>query len=182
MKIYHKSVARPCSLLDIKAWYEGESKELEKWIGFGFYNTLFVVDNGNVTVYYDNEECNKWDEVLNEILTEDLFHNLCDDFFELIRQAEQIESELELFKIMVKSWPALSIFDEISKYPEYANSNMLIRLIRVRKTTEAFSYDLSKKLNHPKEPKNYLFYKGNVLTMPFTHFLQKNNFIVGENG
>src|SRR3989344_4978230 len=32
-----------CSIFDIKAWYEGESYELKKYLGFGFYNTIFLV-------------------------------------------------------------------------------------------------------------------------------------------
>jgi len=181
MKIYYEVVTRPYSLLDIRAWYEGESEELKKRIGFGFYNTIFVSNNGNVTVYYDKEECNKWDEILEKNLTEDLFHELCNEFFALIRESAEIESEIKLFEIMIKSWPAQTIFDEISKYPEYANDNMLIRLVRVRKTTESFSYELSKKLNHPPEPEAYIFYKGDILTIPFNQFLQQNNFILKEH-
>ena len=50
---------RECSLFSIKAWYEGESTELKKWIDFGFFNHIFVSKNGLVRLYYDVEEGEK---------------------------------------------------------------------------------------------------------------------------
>ena len=80
-KIYTKYLERPCSLFDTKAWYEGESKELEKWFGVGFYNTIFVSNDNIVTIYYDKDECDKFDEAMDKKLTENLFNELCDFFF-----------------------------------------------------------------------------------------------------
>ena len=61
-KKYKKDVTRTSTLLGLKAWYEGESKELEKWIGFGFFNHIFVFERGNVTWYYNIEEGDKFQE------------------------------------------------------------------------------------------------------------------------
>ena len=74
------------------------------------------------TVYYDKEECDKFDEAMDRKLTENLFDKLCDIFFELIREAGSIESDEDIFKITVGCWPTLTIFDEISKYPEWAQT------------------------------------------------------------
>ena len=80
MKKYKEDVTRDCSLLSIRAWYEGESKELEKWIGFGFFNHIFVSENGSVTLYYDIEEGNRFHEVLEEVFTEDFLINYVNIF------------------------------------------------------------------------------------------------------
>ena len=166
------------SLKDIQAWYLGESKELEKWIGFGFFNHLFISKNKIVRLYYNYEDGENFWKVLNEKLTEDLFHNLCDNLIELIEQSKTTNSEQELFKIYVKCWPAWTIFDEISKYPELATPLMLTRLIRLRKTTEAFSYDLSKRLNHTNLPEDYILFKGKLFFKPFDDFTKENNIFI----
>jgi len=166
---YKEDVTRESSLFDIKAWYEGESNELEKWIGFGFFNHIFVSRGGNVTLYYNTEEGDRFHEVLNEKLTEDFFDKLCESFFELIEQKNNLNSEGEIFELYVRIWPALSIFDELSKYPEFGNEDMIRRLIRVRETTESFAYGLGNKINS-KGPKDYIFYKGELYFMPFEDF------------
>ncbi len=175
---YIKYIERLCSLFDIKAWYEGESKELEKWLGVGFYNTIFVSNDDIVTIYYDKDECDKFDEAMDKKLTENLFDKLCDIFFELIEEADNIESDEDIFKITVRCWPALTIFDEISKYPEWATDSMLRRLIRVRTTTEAFSYELAGKVKNQSQIKDYIFFKGNVIIKPPQDFIKENNIII----
>ena len=177
-KIYTKYLERPCSLFDTKAWYEGESKELEKWFGVGFYNTIFVSNDNIVTIYYDKDECDKFDEAMDKKLTENLFNELCDFFFELIKEAGNIESDEDIFKITVKCWPAFTIFDEISKYPEWATDSMLRRLIRIRTTTETFSYELAGKVKKQDQLKEYIFFKGNVIIKPLQEFIKENDIII----
>jgi len=177
-KRYIKDISRlGGSFFDIKAWWEGESRELEKKIGFGFYNTIFVVKTNNVTLYYDEEECKEFYKILDEKLTEDFFDELCDNFFKLIEETEFVNSDEKIFEFMVKCWPALVIFEELSNYPEYATDSMLRRLIRVRKNTESFSYELSKKLKwEHKMSENYLFFKGEIINNTFEEFLKENEF------
>ena len=177
-KIYIKYIERLCSLFDTKAWYEGESKELEKWLGVGFYNTIFVSNDNIVTIYYDKAECDKFDEAMDKKLTENLFDELCDIFFELIEEAGNMGSDEDIFKITVRCWPALTIFDEISKYPEWATDSMLRRLIRVRTTTEAFSYELAGKVKKQDQLKEYIFFKGNVIIKPLQEFIKENDIII----
>ena len=178
-EVYCKSVQRPGSLTDLKAWYIGESSELKKWIGFGFFNHLFFYQNKLIQLYYNLKEGNEFHNVLKQKLTEDLFDNLSNNFFELIEESEKINSHNELFKIMIKSWPAFTIFDEISKYPEFATESMIRRLRRIRTSTESFSYELSKRLNHELEPNECIFYKGNtILESSHQHFINKNNMIL----
>lgn len=175
-KIYIKDVVRKLSLFDVKAWYEGESKEFEKWTGSGFYNTIFNSENGMVEVYYDKEEVDKFEKVLNEKLDEEFFDEICDDFFQLIEDAKEAVEEMEIFDISIRAWPALIIFDEISKYPEWATESMLRRLVRIRNATESFHYDLSKKVDHSKFAKNYVFFQGKVFYLPFEKFLEVRGF------
>ena len=179
--VYIKYITREGSLFDIKAWYEGESKEFERWTGFGFYNTIFVSKNGIVTVYYNKEECDKFENILDEKLNEDFFNNLCDDFFGLIEEAGNIKSDEDVYNISVKCWPALTIFDEISKYPEWATDDILRRLIRVRKTTESFHYELSKRATHSELPKDYIFFRGELIQKPFKIFTEENNITIIES-
>lgn len=180
---YIKDISRiGCSFHDIRCWYEGESEELRKVLDFGFYNTLFVVENKNVTAYYDDEECTNFYLSLDEKLTEKFFNDLCDSFLELIEESKRVKSNEEIFNLMVKSWPALAIFHEISNYPDYANEAMLRRLFRIRKATESFSYDLSRRLDLPeKVQESYLFFKGKVINSLFDDFCKENGFII-KNG
>jgi len=179
-KIYCYCLRRYCSLKDIQAWNEGESKELKKWFGFGFFNHLFVSQDNIVRLYYNYEEGEKFWEALQKNLTEELFDNLCDSFFQLIEESKTTNLEEELFKITVKCWPILTVFDEISKYPELATEYMLRRLARIRNLTEAFSYELSKRLNHENLPKDYILFKGNLLFKPFTDFIKENNVVIKD--
>jgi len=173
-KIYTKDITRiSVCLKDIRAWYLGESDELKKWIGFGFYNTIFVVENNNVVVYYDKEECKEFEKVLDEKLDESLFDSLCDDFFKLINESEKGEGKENLFNISVKCWPALNIFDVISRYPEYATETMLTRLMRVRKTTESFHYELAKKIGSDDNLGDYIFYGGQIIEKPFEEWIEE---------
>ncbi len=131
---------------DIRAWKEGEGSELKKWIGFGFYKTKFVNNNGSTTIYYDKKECEEFDRVLDKKLTEELFNEMCDRFYELIEESENTKTDEDIYGITIKCWPIWTILDALSKYPEWGNGVMLRRLIRVREFTESFSYELSKKV------------------------------------
>lgn len=114
---------------DADAWKKGEGDELKKWIGFGFYKTKFICKNGNVTAVYDNNEVKEFEKVLDDKLTEELFDRMCEEYFKAIEE-----------KNIVKAWPMLTIFDELSKYPEYGNDYMLRRLMRIRESTQSVFY------------------------------------------
>ena len=51
---HKKSVTRWASLFDIKAWWQGESTELEKWLDIGFHKTLFATCSA--CKVYENKE------------------------------------------------------------------------------------------------------------------------------
>lgn len=162
MEEFIEGVTRELSLFETKAWYEGESKELEKWIGFGFYNTLCISKKGVVTFYYNSEEAEKFLEILKEKLTKEFFDELCENFFELIEMSTNTNEEI--YNLYVKIFPVLTIFDEISKYPEIVNEDIIRRLVRVKKTTEVFVYDLMEKIELKEEPKDYIIFKDNLYT------------------
>ncbi|MCH8945443.1 MAG: hypothetical protein IIA85_00800 [Nanoarchaeota archaeon] len=160
---YYKEITRINeSLFSIKAWYEGESRELKKLLGIGLFNTLFVSSENTISIYYDSEEAENFHEKLKEVLTDDFFDKLCEEFFDLINESDNFNTNEEIYGLLVRCFPALVIFDEISKYPEIATDNIVRRLERVRKNTEAFSYDLMKKVNSINEPKNYIYFQGDL--------------------
>lgn len=178
MKEYKEALTRDCSLFDILAWHEGESRELEKWTEIGYFNHIFVSEKGLVTVYYDVKEAEKFDKWFTEKFTEDFFNNLCDDFVQLVEQIKTVNSPEDVFNLSVKMWPALFFFDELSKYPELGNDNMIRRLIRIRKSTETASYELAKKVKADNLPKDYIFYKGEVYYCDFDGFCKERNIVV----
>ena len=148
MKEYVKSTTRIMSLPEVEEWYQGESEELKKLIGFGFDNHLFISENGVVTLYYDNDEGGKFHEVLKNILTEEFFDEVCDKFVEAMEESS-----------LIKAWPMLTIFDEIDNYPELATPNMLKRLMRLRTSTHDFFYNLESKKGGRKD---FILFKGKI--------------------
>ena len=159
---YKKSVTRWASLFDIKALWQGESTELEKWLEIGFNKTLFVSENGVVKVFYDKKEGNEFFIKLQEKLNEQFFNRLCQDFLDLTIQIPKVTSNKEIYDLSVKMWPALTIFEEISKYPEIASQEILNKLIEIRKKTEALSYELSNKINLENQPKDFIVMNGKL--------------------
>jgi len=161
-KSYTKDVTRIMSLFDVKTWHTGQSERLRELMGVGFFNHMFVSKNVVVTLYYDDNEREVFHKKLREILTEEFFNRLCEDFALLIEEANKVSSNEEIFELSSKMMPALMIFDEISNYPEIASEDILRRLERIRKSTEHVSYVLSKKANIINQPKNFILYHGEV--------------------
>ena len=125
---------------NINNWLLGESEELEKWIGFGFYKTVVKREKDAVSFIYDSAEIADFEKALDEFLDEELFDKMCNRFFELMN----LKGELSKGEIEIQSMPILTIFDEISKYPEWATESMLRRLIRIRENYHEFIYGLKK--------------------------------------
>ena len=179
MNQYYKALTRECSLFEIKAWYEGESYELEKITGIGYFNHIFVSRNGLVTLYYNLEEAEKFDKWFEESFNEEFFHNLCTEFSQLVEQIDKVNSDKEIYKLTVKMWPALFFFDELSKYPELGNDSMVRRLIRIRASTESASYILADKVSSDiNYPKDYVFYKGEIYYEDFESFCRVKKVII----
>lgn len=173
MNKYKKDVMRECSLFDVKAWHEGESNELKKWTGIGFFNHIFVSENGLVTLYYDIEESERFEKWLEENFTEEFFHDLCNGFFELAEKINYVNSNEDIFGLTVEMWPALLFFDELSKYPEWGNDSMIRRLIRLKTSTESAPYKLANKVIIENSPKNYIFFKGKIYYQNFNDFCKE---------
>lgn len=178
-KRYIKDITRiDYDLFNVEIWYKGEFQELEKAIGFGFKNTIFVSKEGSVTVYYEKEECDRFYEILDRILDEDFFNELCDDFVFMLESINPKTSE-EIFNFLVKIWPAYVVFQEISNYPEYATEEMFRRLERIRKDTESFGYDLFKEILFERNfPDNYVFFQGRVYNIDFEQFIKEKKIII----
>lgn len=143
--------------------------------GFWIFNHIFLFENGTLTLYYDVEEGDKFHEILGEKLTEEFFDNLCEHFFKFVEKSKTATSNDEIYYILVKLWPAFTIFDELSKYPEFGNDYMLRRIERIRKTTESFSYELEHKIGEEKA-KNCIFFRGEIYEMPLEQFIKEMGF------
>ncbi|MBI4116123.1 hypothetical protein HY449_00080 [Candidatus Pacearchaeota archaeon] len=177
VKRFKEDVTRQSTFIGLRAWHEGESKELEKWIGFGFFNHIFLFKNGMLTLFYDVEEGDKFHEVLKEKLKEDFFDRLCEHFFEFVKKGKTANSNSEIYEILVRLWPAFTIFDELSKYPEIGNGYMIRRLIRLREHTESFSYELENRINE-EEQKNCIFFQGKIFETSLEQFINEKGFEV----
>jgi hypothetical protein len=149
MREYIESTTRMMSLPEVQEWHQGESEELKKLMGFGFNNHLFISEKGAVTLYYDNNEGEKFHGALRNVLTENFFDSICDKFSEAMEEFS-----------LIKAWPIFTIFDEIDNYPELATHNMLRRLMRLRTSTHEFFYN--KEFRKKGGPKDFILFKGKV--------------------
>lgn len=131
---------------NIENWLKGESDELRKLINFGFYKTKAIRDKDKVVFVYDSNEINEFEKALEKYLDEEFFDRLCSRFFELIELSKTYDKNT----IEIECMPIATIFDEISKYPEWATESMLRRLIRIRNCHHEFFYKLNSQCK-PKE-------------------------------
>lgn len=158
---YIYATQREGGLLDIKAWYKGESDYLKELIGAGFYHTIYLCEDGIVKFYCREDEIKEFEKALEQV-DEKEFNNICDDFLILcgkIPDCRTDEEKLELFAQMI---PALTIFFEFDEYPEYMDDfSTFKRLLRVREATESKSYELLYGVGD-NEPKDFILYKGEV--------------------
>ena len=177
---YKEDVTRMCSLFSVLAWHKGESEELEKWVGAGFFKHLFVSKNGTVTLYYNVKEGDNFYEKLYEVLTEDFFDELCEYFFELVERKEDIKTDEEIFELIVMAWPAFTIFDELSKDLELGTNYMIRRLMKIRKTTEAFAYEVESKADTSYLPEDYIFFEGKLFYEKFDEFIKRRGIIIAD--
>lgn len=134
--------------LDVKAWKQGSGDELKKWLGVGMYKTKFVLKEGKVSSYNNLKECEELDKALNEKLTEELFNEMCEQYFKLIKESEDAKTTDEIHSIMVKCWPIWIVFDILDNYPYFGTDKMIRRALRIRTEHQGFYYKLSKLLNN----------------------------------
>jgi hypothetical protein len=146
-----KLITRMYSYDTIKEWHIGESRELQKKIGMGFYNTLFVSRGGVVDFYYDEKECEEFEKALGKYLDEERFNEICDDFMKKINSKE--------FKIR-EIVPHLTIFNEVDNYPEWFGEECRERcgrrLMRIRRNTEAKLYEIQER----SDIKDFICWRG----------------------
>lgn len=121
----------------IEEWKIGEGDNLKKILGVGFYKTIFIKKGDWIEFYYENEEVKAFEKALSELIGEEEFNYLCDQFMKLIDEQEILIRELV---------PYLTIFNEFEEYPEYMEGSMSRRLMRVRSSTEDKLYKLIKEL------------------------------------
>ena len=154
-KRYKKAVSRESSLIGAQAWNFGDSIELKKCFGWGFESHYFVNKNGVIDLFAEKQEGEDCYNVIKEKLNQQGFFNaLCEDFLDNVNKGEEIikkeflfkEKIIELFEIIIKCWPAITIFDIISNYPNIASQDTLEKLIKIRKETSKIIYKYKDKL------------------------------------
>ena len=123
---------------NIDNWLIGESKELKKWIGFSFNKTQVKKIKDEVTFIYNLEEIKQFEKSLEECFDELLFDKMCDRFFELMEEYNGDNKD----SIERQMMPINTIFDELSKYPEWGNNRMMRRLNRIRTNYHDFIYTI----------------------------------------
>jgi len=177
---YSENITRlSYNFLNVYAWYKGESEELKKWLGFGFEKTMFVSKDENITIHYEAKECRQWWDTITEKLTEELFDEICDNYLDLIKQVDNLQTNQEILDFLIKCTPAWAIFDEVSKYPEdLATPSMIMRLTRIRQTTEALPYQLAKRIKHEGWHKDYIFIDGKIIKKPLQEVINQENIII----
>jgi hypothetical protein len=120
--VNHKYYAtKKYSLQEIKVWHKGESEGLQKLIGVGYFNHLFICTKGQVSVYYDYDEWKQVHKQLKKILTDVFFETICHRYNDLISQVNRAFTDQEIDTLAEQLWPIQSIFNEIDEMPHIAN-------------------------------------------------------------
>lgn len=140
-----ESVTRIVSKKELEAWKYGDNSGLKKWLGVGFENHKFERGSNGVTLYYDEDEGEIFHEVLTQKLTDDFFDNLIGEYYVILETMENTDDQEQLFKLVCKLWPILTIFDEMDNF-QLGNESIKRRLLKVREKTHFKVYDLMGKL------------------------------------
>ncbi len=122
-KFYTRGSTRMYSDENIDAWIKAEEN-------LGLKNSIFFHHNGTTDQWIDFDEGEKFhDWVKSKIKVGSYFHDLCEIYFETIKDKDK-----------VKQFEALAIFNEIDEHPEIATEDQLRRLKRVRESTHEEIY------------------------------------------
>jgi len=155
MKRYKKCNSREGSLIDFQAWNKGDTQELKKWINWGYERHYFVNKNGIIDLFYEEKDGDEFYEIIIEKLKEkSFFDSLCNDYLDNIEKGEEIilkeflskQEIIELHNLIVKCWPATSIFDLISNWPEISDDKIKEKVTAIRKEKSEFLYEASDKI------------------------------------
>lgn len=155
MRRYKKCNSREGSLIDFQAWNEGETQELQKWINWSYERHYFVNKNGVTDLFYEEKDGDEFYEIIIKKLKEELFFDfLCNDYLDNVEKMEEIilkdflskQEIIELYNLIVKCWPAASIFDLISNWPEIADDKIKEKVAIIRQEKSKFLYDASNKI------------------------------------
>ncbi len=109
----------------VEFWAEAEEN-------LGLKNSMFFIDNGVVTQWYNVEEGEGfylW--IVNQLQNNNWFDEVVEKFFRAVNKKDK-----------VGIFEGLTVFDEIDNHPEIANEDVLRRLKRVRESTHEIIYNL----------------------------------------
>ncbi len=155
MKRYKKCNSGEGSLIDFQAWNEGDTQELQKWINWSYERHYFVNKNGVIDLFYEEKDGEEFYEIIIEKLKEELFFDsLCNDYLDNVEKVEEIilkeflskQEIIELHNLIVKCWPAASIFDLISNWPEISDDKIKEKVTAIRREKSESLYKASDKI------------------------------------
>ena len=154
MEIYKKSVSREGSLIGFQAWIEGDETDLENCLGSSFKKHYFVNNEGLITLFYEEKEGDDFYKKLSEeILKEGFLDPLITNFISYVKKGRELfereaskQKIIDLYQLTIQCWPAVTIFDELSKSQELLEKNIgvLDKLLKVRKEYGEFMYEVEK--------------------------------------
>ncbi len=154
-KRYGKSISREGSLIGFQAWNVGDTIELKNWLDWSFERHYFVNKRGVIDLFVEAQQGEDYYEILQKKLKEkDFFNALYKDFLYHINKGEEIIRKkilhreiIELYMLIIKCFPASTIFDTISNYPEITSQeNVIKKVIDIRKETGEFLYEAENRL------------------------------------
>lgn len=154
-KRYKKSVSREGSLIGFQAWNVGDTIELRNWLDWGFERHYFVNKRGVVNLFVESQQGEDYYDIIQKKLKEkDFFNALYRDFLYHVNKGEEIlrkkilfKETIDLYNLIIKCFPATTIFDTISNYPNITSyENIIGKVIDIRKETGEFLYDVENRL------------------------------------
>lgn len=154
-KRYGKSISREGSLIGFQAGNIGETIELKNWLEWSFERHYFVNKKGVINLFVELQQGEDYYDIVKKKLNEtNFFITLCRDFLyhvnkgkEILRKKILFKEVIELYNLIIKCFPAITIFDLISNYPEITpDENIIKKIIDIRKETGEFLYELENRL------------------------------------
>ncbi len=154
-KRYGKSISREGSLIGFQAWNVGDTIELKNWLDWNFERHYFVNKRGVIDLFVESQQGEDYYDIVQKRLKKkDFFNTLYRDFLYHVSKGKEIlkkrishRETIELYNLIIKCFPATTIFDTISNYPNItSHENVIRKIIDIRKETGEFLYNVENRL------------------------------------
>lgn len=156
-KKYKQTISREGSVIGFQALNLGDTIELKKWIDQSFAIHYFVNKKGVINLFYEKKEGDKvYDAIKDKLKEEGFFDSLCNNFLDNVNKGKEIikkeylskEEIIQMYKIMIKCWPFVTVVDIMSNYLEIIpDNNIKQKMIQIRTENGEFMYDAENKMD-----------------------------------